>query len=149
MTYNPWADLASREHLVLERRIFPDDDGRVGYCEPGRIVLDHLQRRTQARCTLAHELAHIDLGHLTLPPDTPKYVRTRQEVEADQLAARRLITVEQLGDAILECTPGDWHQLAGILNVDVHTVQARCVYARRHSEAVYLGMRAASREHAA
>src|SRR4051812_19181877 len=53
------------------------------------VLIDQALDRAGRRCTLAHELAHIDLGH-------GRAGHKRDEGAADQLAARRLMTVQQL-----------------------------------------------------
>lgn len=123
VAYSPWGDLASRPDVRLERRNL---GGALGWSEPGLIVVGDQQRRAQLRCTLAHELAHLDLGHhhvdCDATPDGDRIAR-RHEAEADQLAARRLIATEDLGDALQWAI--DHAQLADELNVDEATVRCR------------------------
>lgn len=61
------------------------------------ILLDVDLDRAERRSTLAHELAHIDLGHRV----AGGWFGRRLEAEADRLAAQRLLeSVDQLADAL-------------------------------------------------
>jgi Zn-dependent peptidase ImmA (M78 family) len=90
------------------------------YPADAAILLRKGLTQTERRCTLAHELAHHRLGHTgTCDPATS----SRQEAEADALAARWLITLEDLADAEL------WgrhpSEVAEELWVDVRMLRAR------------------------
>ena len=69
-------------------------DDRLGATD-GRstIYIDPDQTQAQRRCTLAHELAHIELGHIN--GATP-----REEAAAREHAARRMISLDRLIDAL-------------------------------------------------
>jgi Zn-dependent peptidase ImmA (M78 family) len=96
--YCPWRDLASRPHLAFVVTRLPVADGWYLPDVPG-IVLDDRLTRVQRRCVLAHELAHIDLGHHQQVagngPGTDRLAR-RNEAAADRLAARRLLPLTGL-----------------------------------------------------
>lgn len=93
--WNPWRYLRDRHpdvhvhcthHLV--RPSLGEWDGR-------RLVhLDGRLQQTERRCTLAHELVHLERG-----PCDPEDAREEQLVH--ELAARLLVTLDQLVDAIL------------------------------------------------
>ena len=57
------------------------------------ILLDSAGSPAATRCSLAHAVAHLDLGHRALPAGRPE---RRQEREADLLAARRLMPLGSL-----------------------------------------------------
>lgn len=103
--YDPWHDLAQRKHLTLAVTRLPVGTGWYFHDIEG-IALDDRLDRVGRRCALAHELAHIDLGHTHQVagsgPGTSRIAR-RREIEADDLAARRLITPRYLADAIRWC----------------------------------------------
>lgn len=123
MTYSPWADLAGRSEVLL---FWEPLEGELGYTRGQAIVLDPRQGRRQARCSLAHELAHRDRGDLSVDVDaTPDGDRlaARHERQADELAARRLITLARLTDALL-WSLDEW-DLADELRVDIDTVRVR------------------------
>lgn len=100
--YDPWRDLARREHITLAVTRLPVGLGWYFHDIDG-IALDDRLDRVGRRCALAHELAHIDLGHTHQVagrgPGTSRIAR-RREVEADLLAATRLITIDALADAL-------------------------------------------------
>lgn len=62
------------------------------------ILLDSAGSPAAARCSLAHAVAHLDLGHGALPAGL---YELRQEREADLLAARRLMPVSDLLDVFV------------------------------------------------
>lgn len=89
--YHPWRELRSREHLELTWANLPP--GVRGITDgTSAIWLEVDQLQVERRCTLAHELAHVDLGHTTKPT-------TQEERQARRLAANKLIDWDNLVDA--------------------------------------------------
>lgn len=89
-SYHPWRELRSREHIELTWADLPP--GVRGLTDgTSAIVLEHRQLQVERRCTLAHELAHIDLGHTTTPT-------VAEEHAARRLAASKLIAWDALVD---------------------------------------------------
>lgn len=88
--YDPWAHAAQLHIPVVEAPIV----GAKGlwYPHPGMIVIRPGMREFIARSVLAHELAHATLGH-------PGGHHPRNEAAANRLAARWLLTPEQVVDA--------------------------------------------------
>lgn len=90
------------------------------------IVLHPDQSQVQRRCTLAHELAHLELGH------TGRCTGTEEDA-ARELAARWLIPLDDLLDAYR------WSEhpaeVADCLWVDVDTLQARLESLRKDEAA--------------
>lgn len=76
--------------------------------------------QAERRSTVAHELAHAELGHSA---QRCPILGLRQETEANRRASRKLITVDQLVTALMWSQ--DEFQLAEELWVDVETVRAR------------------------
>lgn len=96
-TYSPWGELAALPHITLEWR---EMVGRVGeYLHRDRlIVLDKRMPRRQMRSVLCHELRHAERAEVGI--DCTK-ARRVQEARADREAARLLIDVRDLGDALV------------------------------------------------
>ncbi|MDO8308602.1 MAG: ImmA/IrrE family metallo-endopeptidase [Actinomycetota bacterium] len=107
------------------------------------IFVDSSLSWAQGRCALAHEIAHIDLKH---KHSGFPWFDARQEAEADQLAARRLIGIAALAEAY--AWSHDSAQLAEALNVDGATVLTRWNHLHP-SERHYIEARIALIEHAA
>lgn len=125
--YDPWRDLARREHLTLAITRLPAGTGWYFHDIPG-IALDDRLDRVGRRCALAHELAHIDLGHTHQVagqgPGTGRIAR-RRETEADQLAAQRLIPLDQLADVLRWALCPE--EVAHELDVTEHLANVRVV----------------------
>ncbi len=105
-------------------------DATYEICDLGNIAgdCDLLTRRirinigtpVEQRCTLMHELRHIELGHA---PTGDPAVDEAMEVEADRWAAVKLIT-----DTMLAWALGfgrDRREAAEMLQVDPNTLDAR------------------------
>lgn len=99
------------------------------------ILLDQVQSRVERRCSLAHAVAHLDLGHANTPAG---FFERRQEREADVLAARRLISIEQLAQVL--CWTVDRGEVAAELQVDLPMLAIRERHLKQ-SEKRYLGRR--------
>ena len=134
--YHPWGALqALGDSVVLVWRHLPAGvlaatDGRA------TIWMDPRQRQAKRRCTIAHELEHIRLGHTG--GCTP-----REDAAVDQLVARRLIAIDVLAAALTWTTQID--ELADELVVDRATLQTRLEHLHP-SEVHYLRQRVAARE---
>ncbi|GAB2613823.1 hypothetical protein GCM10027067_26750 [Pseudactinotalea suaedae] len=113
--FHPWRRLRALEGVRLEwSRLRP---GLLGATDgEGVVVLHPEQSQRQRRCTLAHELAHVKLGHTGSCGPV-------EDAQARDLAARWLIPIEALLDALRWTR--DWEELADELWVDVATLQDR------------------------
>jgi hypothetical protein len=76
-------------------------------------------RQTHRRCTLTHELIHLERG----PMPTDPVLAAREERTVDRLAAQRLITLPALADALRWTRQP--HELAEQLWVDEPTLRTR------------------------
>ncbi len=86
-----------------------------------RVILVALhQPRDERRCALAHATAHLDLGHNEVMSPV---IEAREENAADQLAARRLIPVDDLIDCARAGMTAE--EVAAHLDVTSHTLQVR------------------------
>lgn len=88
--YDPWARLAAMPHVevVLVKISGPE----FGFTDGTVIELDYRLSKVQQRCTLEHELTHIDMGHTSWQPSAV-------EREVDRRVALRLVTIDELIDA--------------------------------------------------
>lgn len=90
MAYDPWGEVPagwSVDFAVMPVR---------GMCRWNRrtILLDIRLSRVEERCTLAHELVHAERGPF------PRWATAREEAAVDAEAARRLIPLDALGEAL-------------------------------------------------
>lgn len=73
------------------------------------------------RCTLVHELVHVDRG----PSPAPQF-DAKEELAVERAAARRLIDIRDLAEAMAESeSPG---HIAELLEVDTDTLLIRLAY---------------------
>lgn len=98
----------------------PDD--LMGLWDPQSrtIWLDDRLTANERRCTLEHERVHAERGD---GPCATAWHQAKQELSVDREAARRLIDLEDLVDAILRSQ--DERELAELLHVDVDTCLTR------------------------
>lgn len=90
-------------------------------CIERRVIIVAIGKTVaERRCSLAHAICHLDLEHL--PSEAGTFER-RQEAEADQLAARRLIPIEVLVDAV--CWTTDPSEACAEMNVDMDMLRCR------------------------
>lgn len=142
--YDPAADLAARYPDWVVRRVHLGWGIHEVLSRPaGVILLECSDSPAQRRCSLAHAVAHLDRGHHAVPSG---FFDARQEVDAHELAARRLVTVEALATALSWST--DPAEVASELVVDRPTLSAR-LRALGRAELAYLELRASGRPHAA
>lgn len=99
--YSPWRHLRSLVHVRLD---FTDDDDLLDgaearyYATVDRIIMDRrLETQRERRSVLTHELGHQARGDLPCGDDR---LDERQECAVDQWAARQLIELPALADAL-------------------------------------------------
>lgn len=90
MAYDPWGEVPagwSVDFVVMPAR---------GMCRWSRrlILLDIRLSRAEERCTLTHELVHAERGPF------PRWATAREEAAVNAEAARRLIPLDALGEAL-------------------------------------------------
>lgn len=119
LTYDPWRDAGERYPDWLIRRVDLRGLTEVTCARRRIILLDKQMRRARRRCALAHAIAHLDLQHTPVGLEYEAW----QEREADKLAARRLIPIWALADALR------WSrvtaEIAAELEVDEDMLRAR------------------------
>ena len=98
LSYDPAADAAARYPDWVVRTadlggLIPEVLSRSRRV----ILLEGAHSPAQQRSSLAHALAHLDLGHAETPSG---WFEQREEIEAESLAARRLIPLADLARAL-------------------------------------------------
>lgn len=91
--YHPWRALRHLPHITLNwstTRVHGSTDG----CS---ITLHPLLTQAERRSTLTHELIHLERG------PAPPHLTAREEALVEEIAARRLVDLDDLADAIV------WH----------------------------------------
>lgn len=121
VTYDPGADAALR---------YPDwivataDLGGIipeVMCRVRRVILIEADQSPAAqRSSLAHAVAHLDLGHARTMSG---FFENREEADADRLAAERLIPLDALAAALVG--PRIPTAVAGELDVDLTMLRVR------------------------
>lgn len=124
--YHPWRHLSCLAHITV--RWTRDDeelDGALGwfYLDRDEIVMDDRQTQVQRRSTLAHELVHAERRD---EPCGSLILDWRQELAVSQLAARRLIPIRALGEAL--AWAADVDEAADELWVDADTLRVRLAH---------------------
>jgi hypothetical protein len=118
--YDPWQDLRENwPEIQLGIEALPGN--LLGELSYPRIVLRAGTSAAQRRCTLAHEIVHLERGVRDCGPWA-----AREELYVHDAAARRLLPVAALADAI--CVLGssqDVPALAELLDVDGETLRLR------------------------
>ena len=120
--YDPWLDIATNwpQVRVVVEVMSGDLLGEVR--DGGALVaLRADTSAAQLRCTLTHEIVHLERG---LADCGPWLNREERQVHAE--AARRLVPVAALADAIRSLgTADDQAALANLLDVDSETLRVR------------------------
>ena len=83
------------------------------------ITIDPRIPAAAARCTLCHELVHVERG----PVPSEAVLRAREELAVEKESARRLISIRALGEAMAEST--HLGHVAETLHVDPDTLTVR------------------------
>ena len=113
--YDPWEHSASLGLRVIRRRL--PEPLRACWHMPSRtVLLDQSLSQRERRCSLAHEIVHVERGDECRQSD-------RVEAEVHLVAARRLITIEHLTCAL--SWTRDPRVLADELWVDDITLEVR------------------------
>jgi hypothetical protein len=116
--YDPWADLAQNWPEV-EVVIEPMRGTLLGELRYPVIALRAGTSAAQRRCTLAHEIVHLERGVGDCGPWA-----AREELLVHSEAARRLIRLEDLAHAMRGSEPSP-AALAHALDVDLQTLLLR------------------------
>lgn len=120
--YDPGADAADRYPDWVIRHCALRGVAELMCPERRVILLEYDASAAARRGSLAHAVAHIDLGHLA----TSGVLSARQEVAADKMAARRLIHLHLLAAAWSWAETDE--EVADELDVEPHYVEVRMRY---------------------
>lgn len=118
--WHPWRHLAHHHpHITVRYADLPD--GMYGYTDfaAGEVVLERSLLQVERRCTVTHEDVHLHRG----PVPTDPHLRRREEAIVDGIAARRLVSLGELIDALL--LSDHPREVADQLWVDVPTLRTR------------------------
>lgn len=118
--HHPWRELRNLPHIELRWHVGAPA-GKTQWWSDGSVTisLDERLGQAQRRSTLTHEIRHVLRGR----PPIGVAARRKEEREIDQEAARLLISLDRLIDALR--WTGDHHELAEILWCDMATFNAR------------------------
>lgn len=132
--YHPWRQLRDLPSWDLVWCELPGDVLAVTEFRSRQVLVDPRLLQAERRSTIAHELVHIERGPTLARP----WWEAREERVVDQIAARRLISVRALGEALA------WSEhmceVAEELWVDEAMVRAR-LEALTEGERAYLAER--------
>lgn len=117
--YDPWRHL-QRDWPDVQIVVEPMPGRLLGWLRYPVIALRAGTSAAQRRCTLAHEIVHLERG---VSDCGPWAVQEERHVHAT--AARRLISWGDLISAVAEFGPADDRVLAHALDVDRDTMRAR------------------------
>lgn len=127
--WNPWRHLERHHPHLPVNCHYPLAGHTRGLLTIHGIYLDCRLNQTGRRCTLTHEITHLERGPV---PDHPHY-SILEEHTVEVLSARRLITTPALVDALA------WtqhpHELADELWVTVDTLTTRVQHLTREEHA--------------
>lgn len=116
--HHPWREL--RDHWPDWAVVFADMAVAGLTCWRSKtITLDRGLLQAERRSTLAHELEHVRRG----PVPGNRFFAAREETLVEREAARRMIDIRDLGEAL--AWAHDLHEAADELWVDVELLRAR------------------------
>lgn len=96
--WHPWRHMATHFPHVIICTAYELEHGVRGLVQGNRIWLCRTLDQAGRRTTLSHEIGHLERGVLHLPSDS-MYTRREEDI-VDQIAARRLIPLDDLIDAL-------------------------------------------------
>lgn len=94
--YHPWRHFRALAQWTLRQADLDDNCAGSTNWPQGTVTLDRKLSQVQRRCTIAHEIVHIERGPLI---DDNRLV-AREESAVEREVARRLIGITELGEAL-------------------------------------------------
>lgn len=137
--YHPWRRFRGLARWTLTQTTLPGDLAGLTIWPAGVVALDRRLSQVERRCTICHEIVHIERGPV---PDDDR-LAAREESAVEQEVARRLIELQPLGEALA------WSrhisEAADVLWVTEDVLRVRLDHLSR-SENAYLAGRLAFRD---
>ncbi|MFC9786474.1 hypothetical protein [Rhodococcus sp. NPDC127528] len=123
--HHPWRTLRDQyPHIDIA---WDDNlpDGVAGFWDgETTIFLDPRLTQRARRCALEHETTHVNRGFV--PVD--EVLRAREEGKVDEIAARNLISLDMLADALRWCRGVAGAELADEVWTDQHALNVRLAH---------------------
>ena len=94
--YHPWRRFRGLARWTLTQTTLPGDLAGLTIWPAGVVALDCRLSQVERRCTICHELVHIERGPV---PDDDR-LAAREESTVEREVARRLIELQPLGEAL-------------------------------------------------
>lgn len=117
--YHPWRRFRGLTAWALQQTVLPSGVHGLTDWLTGTVSIELGLTQAERRCTLAHELVHIERGPVPADP----WLAAREESQVERVMARRLIDIHDLGEALA------WSrhdvEVADELWVDTATLRAR------------------------
>jgi transcriptional regulator with GAF, ATPase, and Fis domain len=117
--HDPWHEFRTFSDWALHWARLPADLLGVTDFRARTVTLDSRLLQAERRCTVAHEVEHIRLGPVPADP----VLAAREEAAIDRTVARKLIEIDDLGDALAWAS--SLAEAAQELWVDEDTLTAR------------------------
>ena len=117
--HDPWHEFHTFSDWALRWARLPSDLLGVTDFHARTVTLDSRLLQAERRCTMAHEVEHIRRGPMPSDP----VLAAREEAAVDRAAARKLIGIDELGEAL--AWAGTLAEAAQQLWVDEDTLVAR------------------------
>lgn len=127
--FHPWRALRGLPSWRIDWAFLPAGTLGATCFLTKTITLDRRLLQAERRSTLAHELEHVARGPVPADP----VLAAREELWVEAAAARKLITLDALADAL--AWAHNIHELADELWVDVKSARARL--ARLHPAEIH------------
>ncbi|MBF6133483.1 hypothetical protein IU501_10780 [Nocardia otitidiscaviarum] len=119
--WNPWRHVGRRyPHIEVDCTHALPGKKRGSWTTKG-IFIDRGLGQAARRCALAHEIVHLERGPVSRDP----HLARREERIVSIVAAKRLIPLASLTEALMWSAPDNAHELAEELWVDLPTLRIR------------------------
>ncbi|ETT24960.1 phage protein [Rhodococcus aetherivorans] len=139
--WHPWRHVGKHYPHISVTCAHRLTDGRRGSWTEDGIYIDRDLTQVERRCALAHEIVHLERGPL---PTDPRLAAIEERV-VSIIAARRLIPLDDLTEALMWVSLEDQAELADELWVDMPTLRIRLRHLA-HEERAHINQELARRQ---